>query len=144
MLRSRLRQLEDVERKLSESNAEVKKLQRQLRLSRQDNLFVDQMKTELQTVQELQQQLQTLRHDNQRLQQDRVNSDLLRYQVHDLQKKCESVEALSEEVAQLRQQNTQLRVANKTVASEAKDIELAELQQREIIAAHECGILATQ
>jgi len=146
-LQSRVHQLEDVEGTLLESRAEVKRLQRQLRLCRQDNLFVDQMKTGLQTANELQQQLKVLRHDNQRLQHDRVNSDLLRYQVHDLQKKCESLEALTKEVAQLRQENTRLKeggVANKTVASEAKEIELAELQQREVIAAHECGALAAR
>ncbi len=144
---SKLSELDNVQKHLLESQREVQRLQRQLRLCRQDNQFVSQMKGELHSVHELESQLSALRHENVRLQKERMNSELLQYQYHDMQEKCKLLQSEVEGVAHLQLENRRLKeegAGNGGVASEALRLQLTELQQREIIAAQECGSLATQ
>lgn len=129
------------------SEALVSHLQHQLRLYRQDSHFVESMKNKLVRCEQAEQQLQRLVEENQALRQDRTNADLLRYQLQSLQRKCEKLDSLMEEVTTLRVENRELKAGlrkDQDTPSSALQIQLAEMQQREIVAIKQLGELSTQ
>lgn len=146
-LKTRIAQLETVESKLLSSQAEVRHLQHQLRINRQDAHFVESVQQNLMDYESLQRQVRLLMEENNSLTQDRANSDLLRYQAQSLQRRCEEVEGAMEEVAKLRVENTQLKLKEENgghTSSSVLQAQLAELQQREIVSLHKHGELTTQ
>ncbi len=146
-LQTRLTQLESTESKLLSSQAQVTHLQHQLRLYRQDSHFTDRMKDKILHFEEIERQLQLTMEENQALRQDRMNTDLLRYQVQSLQQDCKQLGDVMEEVTRLRVENRELKAGHgkgQDTPSSALQIQLAELQQREIVALKEFGELSTQ
>lgn len=148
VLRRRIAELETVESKLLASQAEVKQLQHHLRLCRQDNHFVESMKDTVVHCESLQHQVQKLKEENISLRQDRANADLLRYQVQNLQQRCEEMEGAAEEAARLRVENSKL-LAGETNGDHdgmrlTLQIRLKELQQKEIVSLSNYGELASQ
>lgn len=147
VLRTRVAKLETVESKLLSSQAEVQQLQHQLRIYRQDSHFVGSMRDTVVHCESLQHQVQQLAEENASLRQDRANADLLRYQVQDLQQRCEEMEGAVEEVARLRVENHKLLTGGTNGpegALSSLQIRLAELQQKEIVALNKYGELASQ
>lgn len=147
ILKARINELESVESKLLLSEAEVKQLQHQLRISRQDNLFIENMKETILSHESLQLQVHKLTEENSSLRQDRANIDLLRYQVQNLQCQCEEAEGWVEELERLRTENHELRTRGSNThdgALSTLQIRLAELQQREIVSLKKYGELGSQ
>lgn len=146
-LKVRVAELETVESKLLSSQAEVRHLQHQLRLHRQNAYFFEGFEQKLMDYESLQRQVQSLREENSTLMQDRANCDLLRYQAQSLQHQCEDLKGVMEEVAKLRVKNSELKL-NEGAESDASisvlQAQLAELQQREIVSLHRHGELTTQ
>ena len=145
-MQARLAELETVESKLVSSQAEVRHLQHQLRIYRQDAHFVECIQDKLTSYETLQRESQLLREENNSLQQDRANSDLLRYQVQSLQNRCAELEGVMEEVAKLRVENNELKqsIGERKGASSGLQAQLVELQQKEIVSLKNYGDLATQ
>lgn len=146
MLRTRIAKLETVESQLLSSQAEVKQLQHQLRISRQDNHFVGSMRDTVVHCESLQRQVQKLAEENTSLRQDRANADLLRYQVQNLQQRCEEMKGVEEELARLRVENSKLLTGTNSHegALSTLQIRLEELQQKEIVALSKYGELMSQ
>ena len=147
MLRRRVAELEDVESKLVTSQAEVKQLQHQLRMYRQDHHFIGSMRDTAICHERLQHQVQKLTEENASLREDRANADLLRYQVQNLEQRYEEVKGAVEEVARLKVENQRLQTGGASGnegALSALQIRLAELQQKEIVALSNYGELASQ
>lgn len=146
-LKTRIAQLETVESKLLSSQAEVRHLQHQLRMYRQDTHFVEGVQQQLMDYESLQHQFRSLMEEKNSLAQDRANSDLLRYQVQSLQHRCEELEGVMEEVAKLQVENTRLQLKEgngKDTSTSVLQAQLVELQQREIVSLHKHGELTTQ
>lgn len=148
-LQRRLANLESVESKLLSSQAQVAHLQHQLSLYRQDSHFIHTMKNKLVHLEGIERQLQLAKKENQALRQDRTNADLLRYQVQSLQQNREQLATVMEELTTLRVENRQLRVGSgcgtgQDTPSSALQIQLAELQQKEIVSLKKFGELTTQ
>ena len=146
-LQQRLTHLESVESKLISSQAKVVHLQHQLSLYRQDSHFIERMKDKVLHFEDVERQLQLAKEENLTLRQDRTNTDLLRYQVQSLQQDCEQLASVMEEVTRLRVENRELRAGHgkgQVTPSSALQIQLAELQRREIISLKEFGELSTQ
>ena len=146
-LRARLSLLESVESKLLASQTQVTHLEQQLRLYRQDSHFVARTKDKVLHFEEIERQLHLLIQENKSLHQDRANADLLRYQVQSLQQGCEELSSVMEEVTRLRVENRELRAGcgmDQEMPSSALQVQVAELQQREVVALKEYGELSTQ
>ena len=144
-LKARVARLETVENELLSSQTEVRHLQQQLRMYRQDSQFIGSVQDRLVSYEDLQHQVQLLREENGSLRKDRTNSDLLRYQAQRLQNRCTELEGVMEEVARLRAENSQL--LNKDGSKDASSVlqsQLSELQQREIVSLSKYGELATR
>lgn len=145
VLRRRLSELETTESKLLSSQTQIKHLQHQLSIYRQDSHFVESVKDKVLHYETLEHKLQLLTEENQSLCQDRANADLLRYQVQSLQQCCDALGEVTAEVARLRQENSELKQDKGQEASaSALQIHLAELQQREIVSLSRYGELVTQ
>lgn len=146
-MKARLVELETVESKLLSSQVEVRQLQHQLRMYRQNAHFLESVQEKLLSCESLQHQVQLLKEENSSLSQDRTNSDLLRYQVQSLQQRCEELEGVREEVAKLCIENSELKL-NEGKGNDAPysvlQTQLAELQQREIVSLSKYGDLTTQ
>ena len=146
-MKSRVAQLEDVESKLLNSQMEVKHLQYQLQTCRQDNHFVETMRDRILQCEELKHQVHLLKEENHSLRLDRANTDLLRYKVQSLQKRCEELGGVEEERARLHVENNQLTAmegSRASMSSPTLQVCLAELQQKEIVALSEYGKLVTE
>ena len=145
-MRGRLKELESVESELLKSQAMTKHLERQLRTYRQDALMVDSVKDTVR-CETLEFQIQRLREENASLHEDRTNTDLLRYQVQTLKERCEKFDELEEEVTHLRIENTKLSSVEGSagnMSAPSLQVQLAELQQREVVATRRIGELTTQ
>ena len=143
----RVAELETVESKLLSSQAEVRHLQHQLRLHRQNAHFFDGFEQKLMDYESLQRQVQLLKEENNSLTQDRANCDLLRYQTQSLQHRCAELEGVMDEVAKLRVENSELKLKEgegTDASTSVLQTQLAELQQREIVSLHCHGELTTQ
>ena len=143
-LKARLAQLEATESKLLSSQAEVRHLQQQLMIYRQDTCFMEGVQDKLLSYETLQHQVQLLREENVSLSRDRTNTDLLRYQTQTLQHRCAELEG---KVMKLRVQNSELKLSQgkeKEASPSVLQAQLAELQQREIVSLKEYGELTTQ
>ena len=146
VLKARITELEAVESKLLSSQTEVKCLQHQLRIHRQDTHLVETMRDKILQCEALERRVQLLTEENHSLCFERENTDLLRYQVQSLKKKCEEFERIEDEVAQLRAKNSQLMSLEGSGAhtSQTLQVQLAELQQREVVSLIKHGELATK
>lgn len=144
LLKTRLSQLETVESKLVSSQAEIKHLQQQLRIYRQDAHFADGVQDKLMRYEQLEHQVQLLSEENTSLRQDRTNADLLRYQVQSLQHHCNELEGGMEEGARLRLENSKLKTNEGKEHDSVLQVQLTELQQREIVTLRKYGELITQ
>lgn len=147
VLRRRVAELEAVESRLLSSQTQVKHLQHQLRICRQDAHFVESMKDKIMCCEDFQHRVQLLMEENQSLQKDRVNADLLRYQVQSLQQRCDNLEGVLEEVQGLRLENSQLKegeTKGQQASFSALQIRLAEFQQREVVSVSKFGELSSQ
>jgi hypothetical protein len=146
VLKRRIAELEAVESQLLSAQTEVKHLQHQLRIYRQDKHFED-VHQKLVDYESLHHQVQLLREENNSLSQDRANCDLLRYQVQSLQEQSVKLEPVMEEVAKLRVENNELKLnvrGGKDTTVSVLQAQLAELHQKEIISVHKQGELVTQ
>ena len=147
MLKDRLSGLECVGSDLLCSQAEVTRLQHQLHMYRQEAPFVDKMRGQLDQLETMQLQVKLLAEENACLKQDRANADLLRFQLHGMKKKCEEVQELEAEVIHLRLENSKLQAGGEgrgLTFSETMQLQLAELQQKELVSLRENGSVNTQ
>ena len=144
LLKTRLSQLETVESKLVSSRTEIKHLQQQLRIYRQDAHFADGVQDKLMRCEQLEHQVQLLSKENTSLRQDRTNADLLRYQVQSLQHHCSELERRMEDGARLHLENNELKTSDGKEHDSVLRVQLSELQQREIVTLHKYGGLTTQ
>ena len=147
VLRARIAKLETVESQLLTSQAEVKQLQHQLRLYRQDRHYLGNMTETMVHYEALQHQVQKLTEENASLRQDRANADRLRFQVQDLQRQCGEMEGAAEEAARLRVENSKLlsgEADGNEGALATLRMRLAEFQQKEVVALTKYGDLASQ
>ena len=148
-LKTRLSELEQVERELLCSQVEVKQLQAQLRTYRHETQFVGHMRGKLEQLESLGRQVSLQKEEIAGLQQCRANTHLLRYQVQGLDRKCEELQVLKEQVVYLGLENSKMLAAQGDASKSmnvCEDVllQLAELQQREAVSVSKCGSLHTQ
>ena len=110
-LRGRITELKTVESDLLRSEAQVKELERKLRMFQHNEHFLQSQQQKVLKYDELERQLQQLTEENATLKGQKDNVDLLRYQVQNLQERCARYEGLEVKLAQLEVENQHLKEA---------------------------------
>ncbi|XP_046898329.1 mitotic spindle assembly checkpoint protein MAD1 isoform X2 [Hypomesus transpacificus] len=97
----RCQELQEAQSSCSDQEMKIKELQRHLELQDQDSLIVQNMRSEVARVPDLDKELRALRQENTYLREWRESSGLLQEEVEGLRRKVERMEKMKEEVVTL-------------------------------------------